>query len=153
MSDQKSLENDQTGHGQEDKPHPPPVPSNNNLKPEDVNNDAPALPSIGQVVLDRLNRQIEQEKLGVIPEPGKKHLEQIGRLIRTWRIKNGYVRADLAEKLKLEEDRLLCIERGIGLPEDITEEQLLALQSLLGTNELDRQLNALVQDYLTSLKT
>jgi len=59
----------------------------------------------------------------------------------------------LAEKLKLEVDRLLCIERGIGLPEDITEEQLLTLQSLLGTNELDRQLNTLIQDYLASLKT
>jgi hypothetical protein len=91
--------------------------------------------------------------LGGNPELGKKYLEQIGRIIRTWRIKNGDARVELAEKLDLEGDRLLCMERGIGLPEDITKEQLLTLQSLLGTNDIDRQLKALIQGYLTSLKT
>jgi len=72
MSDQKGIENDRTGHDQEDDHHPISVPSNNNLKPEELaNSDDPILPSIRQVVLDRLNCQIEQEKLKVKPEPGK----------------------------------------------------------------------------------
>ena len=77
----------------------------------------------------------------------------MGKLIRAWRITKGYTRPDLAKKLNLDVDQLLCIERGIGLPEDITEQQLFTLQSLLATADLDRQIKSLIQHYLASLRT
>jgi len=130
------------------------VPSNNDREKEERANSQPTTPPpIAPKVFDRLNAHIEQERLGIEPDQAKKYLEEIGELVRVWRIKKGYARPDLAKKLNLGVDQLLCIERRIGLPEDITEEQLLTLQSLLATDELDLHLKTLIKDYLASLKT
>jgi hypothetical protein len=130
------------------------IPPNSDFEKEEPPNSQPTTPSpVAPKVLDRLNAQIQQESLGVEPDQAKIYLDEIGKLIRVWRITKGYTRPDLAKNLNLNEDQLLCIERGIGLPEDITEEQLFTLQSLLATDDLDRQIKALIRHYLAALKT
>jgi ribosome-binding protein aMBF1 (putative translation factor) len=127
------------------------VPPKNDHEKEEHSNSPPTVPPpITPQVFNRLNAHIEQERLGIEPDQAKKYLAEIGKLVRAWRIKKGYTRLDLAKKLNLGVDQLLCIERRIGSPADITEAQLLTLQSLLATHKLDRQLNTLINDYLAS---
>jgi len=82
---------------------------------------------MAQAVYDRLNVHLQRTTLNGADDLVEKQLEQIGRLIQVWRIKQGYTRLDLAEKLGLEADRLLYIEHGLGLPADIMEAQQEAL--------------------------
>lgn len=110
------------------------------------NTDPPS--SLTPIVWDRLNSSLQKRSSTDDSNHQKQILAELGHQLRQWRIKEGYTRQELAEKLRLAVDQLLCIENGIGVPADISAVQLYALISLLTNDEYDRRLNASIQYYL-----
>jgi hypothetical protein len=155
MPDQKHKNDQQFPGKAQGDPHLPAELAGDKVGNERCSKRPPtALPKpMAQDVYDRLNVHLQRTTLEGANGLVEKQLEQIGRLIQVWRIKQGYTRLDLAEKLDLDADRLLYIEHGIGLPADIMEAHLLSLLSFLTSEALDKELKAGIQRYLDSLKS
>ena len=58
-------------------------------------------------------------------------LAQLGPMLRVWRIRQGYTRAQLAAQLGLDRSMLLALEQGIAPMQNISPDHLAALEALL----------------------
>ena len=106
-----------------------------------------AIPPLSQEFLDRCSLVVDRVRSGQEAMTNE-HLQAIGKRVRAWRIQSGYTRATLAERLGMDPDRLLFMETGIGLPDDVTLPQLLQLRALLAGSDHGRGFGRLVQEYL-----
>jgi hypothetical protein len=106
---------------------------------------------LAQKVADRLNATLQQSASVGEQNLPIQLLETLGHHLRQWRLRHGYNRQQLAQKLNWEVDLLLCLEHGIGWATDLTELQLSALCALLTQSEADDDLSEAVRRYRASL--
>lgn len=127
-----------------------PTPPNHEESPPHDPVPADSPPPIAPKVFDHLNAKLQQEDVGTVPKHQQMLLEQLGRQLRQWRMREGYTRQQLAEYLRINVDNLFCIENGIAVPGDIAEPSLRTLLTLLAQDELDISLAWLIRQYLIS---
>jgi hypothetical protein len=154
MSNQRCQSKDKGKENNVDVPRVGSEPSGDPLQQPDVHGSAASrVQPMAQTVLDRLNLRVQQKNSALAQTPQQKSLQQLGYRLRQWRIKSHFTRQILADKLGMDINQLLCIEAGIGLPEDITETQLSTLATFLTKEKFDQSLVALITHCLALLKT
>ena len=84
----------------------------------------------------RLNDALAQEQSDA-PEHLQR-LNELGALMRRWRIQRGATRQALASRLGMEVTQLTCLENGIAQTADISPGQLLALRELSVEDKADK---------------
>lgn len=87
-----------------------------------------------QRLYDKLTKQLSQEVHGGAPA-----MEHLGQLLRQWRLGHDLTRAELANRLNMQTDLLLCLEHGIADPADVSIEQLASILTLLSDGSLDSE--------------
>jgi transcriptional regulator with XRE-family HTH domain len=102
------------------------------------------------MIFDQLNTKLQQEDVGSLPKHRQILLEELGRQLRQWRMREGCTRQQVAEYLHINVDYLSCIENGIGVAGDRGEPSLRLLLTLLAQDELDISLASLIRQYLAS---
>lgn len=101
-----------------------------------------------QTVVARLHAKVQQEYTETTPRPQQQALEQLGHLIRQWRLRTGYTRQALADQVGFDPYQLLCLENGIGVPDDMTAAQIHTLSTRLTDDEVDIDLRTSIRHYL-----
>lgn len=108
-------------------------------------------PPIEQTIFDRLNATLDQEQAERAANLQKQLLDELGRLIQQWRLKQGYTRGVLAGKLQMNINQLFCTENGIAEVDDMPAGQLFILKTLLPEDEADA-LGVAIEAYLATLE-
>lgn len=110
-----------------------------------------SVPPLPQPVLARLNAQLQPESSKADDSLQQQYLEELGRELRQWRLRRGYTRQALAEKLQMDVSWLLVLEQGLGQPGDITKDQLGILTAYQSEEEASRALREGMARYLATL--
>jgi hypothetical protein len=125
--------------------------SSDAAQPKKAGEDGPLAPGeIGREVLARLNDHLQQAEASSTAPDAHQPLDEMGLLLRQWRLRQGHTRQMLAQRLHWESELVLCLEHGLALPTDLTPAHLAALTTLLGEDDLDRRLRARIESYVVS---
>lgn len=129
-----------------------PSSNSNNLEPipNDSQPNAEHTPPFSQSVFDRLNNRVQQTGSVTEPQLQRQLLETLGYHLRQWRLRRGYNRQQLADKLHWDGDLILCVESGIALPEDFSQTHALTLSSLVEADTGGCDLLEALRSYLAS---
>lgn len=107
-------------------------------------------PQLSRVFLER-SELVARHELDGGGQFSHERLYEIGKMIRAARLREGYSRQRLATDFGIDKDRILFLETGFGLREDLMEEQLRRVRFLFREGKERQAFDQLISPYLVSL--